>query len=177
MSTSPKSISLKCQSCGAGLSITAEMERFACGYCGTEQIVQRNGGTVFLRILHEEISQVRVGTDKTAAELAIKRITGELAEIERQLKVAQEQFDSAHPAVFVLVGLFFTGVYWFVKSRGWTSDAINVAFFVTLGILVLATFGATLDRPKAKERLEALQKQRDTFNEQIRKARLIVEGD
>ncbi len=54
------------------------MTRFACGYCGTEQIVERKGGTVILKGLSEAINRVQAGTDKTAAELALRRLTDEM---------------------------------------------------------------------------------------------------
>jgi hypothetical protein len=54
------------------------MTKFACGYCGAEQIVERRGGTVALKPIADAIARVQVGTDKTAAELALKRLPQEL---------------------------------------------------------------------------------------------------
>ncbi len=34
------SISLTCPSCGGKLQISNDIDRFACGYCGNEQIVK-----------------------------------------------------------------------------------------------------------------------------------------
>ena len=67
-------INLNCANCGAKLEIYDDMERFACGYCGTELIAQRRGGTVALRAVTEAIKKVQIGTDKTAAELALLRL-------------------------------------------------------------------------------------------------------
>jgi DNA-directed RNA polymerase subunit RPC12/RpoP len=74
-------INLSCTNCGAKLDVYEGMERFACGYCGTELIVQRRGGTVALRAVMEAVRKVRVGTDKTAAGLAIARYESELNEL------------------------------------------------------------------------------------------------
>lgn len=74
-------ISLRCASCGASLSIGPDMDQFACGYCGATQIVERSGGTVSLKIIEQAISRVQIGTDKTAAELALKRLDQELQQI------------------------------------------------------------------------------------------------
>lgn len=76
-------IPLKCASCGSNLEITAEMTSFACGYCGASQVVDRQGGTISLRLITDAISKVQVGTDKTAAELALKRLSGELNHAEQ----------------------------------------------------------------------------------------------
>lgn len=73
-----KTIPIKCAGCGGNLDITPEMENFSCGYCGTAQIVRRSGGTISLKIVGDAIKRVQAGTDKTAAELAIKRLSGEL---------------------------------------------------------------------------------------------------
>src|SRR5438046_5759347 len=71
-------VPLKCQSCGGKLDVYLDMERFACGYCGTEMVVQRRGGTVALKLVQEAVKKVQIGTDKTAAELAIVRCEREM---------------------------------------------------------------------------------------------------
>lgn len=78
LTTELKVIKLSCVSCGSSLDISQQMNRLACGYCGTQQIVERSGGTIHLRGVAEAISKVQVGTDKTAAELAINRLSKEL---------------------------------------------------------------------------------------------------
>lgn len=72
-------VALKCPNCGGRLEVTKEMSTFACGYCGASVTVQRRGGTVSLS-LEEAIARVQVGTDKTAAELAIRRLREEVQE-------------------------------------------------------------------------------------------------
>lgn len=71
-------ITLKCASCGSNLEINPETDVFACGYCGASQMVKRSGGTISLKLLTNSISKVQIGTDKTAAELAIVRLKEEL---------------------------------------------------------------------------------------------------
>jgi len=78
MSKPLRVLALNCVSCGSNLKITGDMEKFACGYCGTQQIVERRGGTVALKPLTDAISKVQAGTDKTAAELALRRLREEL---------------------------------------------------------------------------------------------------
>lgn len=34
---------LNCASCGANLDVYDDMQRFACGFCGIEMVVQRRG--------------------------------------------------------------------------------------------------------------------------------------
>jgi predicted RNA-binding Zn-ribbon protein involved in translation (DUF1610 family) len=85
-----KVIPLKCPSCGAKLEISADMDQFACGYCGTELFIQRKGGTVALKPLTDAINKVQVGTDKTAAELAIPRLQEDLKQLYAE-KAAYEQ--------------------------------------------------------------------------------------
>lgn len=85
------SLTLKCSNCGSNLEITSEMSTFACGYCGASQMVQRQGGTVSLKLLSESISKVQIGTDKTAAELAIKRLKEEIEEANLQFSAHEKK--------------------------------------------------------------------------------------
>jgi hypothetical protein len=79
-------ISLKCPNCGAGISVTPELDVFACGYCGAQQMVQRGGGIASLKLIGEAIARVQHGTDRTAAELAIRRLREELTTLEVEKK-------------------------------------------------------------------------------------------
>jgi len=79
MSEQLRIVSLNCTNCGGVLEIHGDMDRFACGYCGSAQIVERRGGTVALRLMVDAVARVQVGTDKTAAELAIVRLEREIA--------------------------------------------------------------------------------------------------
>lgn len=81
-------ISLTCPSCSGQLRITADIERFACVYCGTEHIVKRGGGMVSLAPVVQGLAKVQAGVDRTAAELAIQRLTGDVAELKRQRDLA-----------------------------------------------------------------------------------------
>jgi ribosomal protein S27AE len=89
----PHFINLNCANCGAKLDVHDDMERFACGYCGTEMIVQRRGGTVTLKALTAAISKVQIGTDKTAAELAIARHEKEMAQLLQSLDALKKRRD------------------------------------------------------------------------------------
>lgn len=86
-------VTLTCPNCSGRLEITDDIDRFACMYCGSEHIVRRGGGIVTLQPVVDElkkvstgISGVKVGVDRTASELAIQRLQGELAELDRRQK-------------------------------------------------------------------------------------------
>jgi hypothetical protein len=127
------SIPLKCPNCGANLEITPEMETFACGYCGASQMVTRSGGTVSLRLLTEGIAKVQAGTDKTAAELAIRRLREDYQSLENtynQLKSAQwsKEFAMRKPYTWGWLGLsFFCFIFLF---SGGFSAVISVLVWV-----------------------------------------------
>ena len=80
-------INLNCANCGAKVDVYDDLDRFACGYCGTESMVQRRG-TVALKAVTEAVKKVQIGTDKTAAELALVRLEKEL----RALKAEEQRF-------------------------------------------------------------------------------------
>lgn len=74
-------LSLSCANCSAPLEIDGDTERFTCAYCGSAQILERKGGTVSLKKVESAINAVQRGTDRTAAELAIPRLTRERDEV------------------------------------------------------------------------------------------------
>lgn len=73
-------LKLSCASCSAPLEIGGDLERFACSYCGAEQIVERSGGIVCLKKVETAIHAVQRSSDRTAAELALVRLDRELDE-------------------------------------------------------------------------------------------------
>lgn len=73
MQSQPTIVTLRCASCGASLNISPEMSQFAFGYCGTVLLVERQGGTIPLRIIEQAIGRVQIGTDRIAAEIAYER--------------------------------------------------------------------------------------------------------
>lgn len=75
---------MKCANCGAALQITNEISNFSCSYCGVQQMVVRSGGVVSLRLV-SAIAKVQKGTDRTAAELAIRRLKEEIAVVNGDL--------------------------------------------------------------------------------------------
>jgi len=82
MAAAPDIVTLLCPACGGKLQITNDLERFACMYCGSEHMVRRSGGLVSLAPMVQGLKQVAAGVDKTASELAIVRLRGEIAQLE-----------------------------------------------------------------------------------------------
>jgi hypothetical protein len=71
-------VSLTCRNCGGKLLVSNTIDRFACGYCDNEHIVKRGDGIIFLQPVIEGLQNVQSGVDKTASELAIKRLSKEI---------------------------------------------------------------------------------------------------
>ena len=92
-------IALSCQNCGAKLEISDDLEVFACKHCGMNYRVERAGGTVALTRLEEQLEAVSASANRQAAELALVRLKGELAEIEPKLAQAQSAIREARGQV------------------------------------------------------------------------------
>lgn len=173
---SDKFVPLSCKSCGAKLEVYSDMERFACGYCGTEMIVQRRGGTVALKGVTEAIQRVQVGTDKTAAELALVRLADEKKELEVKLGRLRadntKEFTLGCGGVLLCFGLL-SAVIALGRSEGLSAESgigVPVAAMVVIGGLML-TWGweQSNDEP-----IKAAEKALDTVNRQIAAQREIV---
>jgi len=78
----PDFITLTCPTCGGKLQITSDIERFACTHCGNEHLVRRGAGVVTLAPVVESMDGLRRATDRTASEMALRRIKDELAAME-----------------------------------------------------------------------------------------------
>lgn len=94
-------VTLSCPSCGGKLQITNDIERFACGYCGNEHIVKRGGGIVTLSPVVDGLKRIQQGTDKTASELAILRLSNEITEIEKNIEnlIANLALNDSEPLI------------------------------------------------------------------------------
>jgi len=77
-------ITLTCPTCGGRLTVADGVERLACVHCGNEYLVRRTGSTVYL-----EKTMVELGSslERNTAELAIPRLRGEIAELEKEIGV------------------------------------------------------------------------------------------
>ena len=84
-------ITLSCPSCGGKLQVTEDLNQFACAHCAAEHVVKRFGNTVSLAPVVDELKGVRAGVDKTASELALKRLPREIAELEQQYSALWKQ--------------------------------------------------------------------------------------
>ena len=140
-------IKMTCPSCGGNLEITQDIDRFACAHCGVEHIVKRAGGIVSLSPVVEGIKQVQVGTDKTAAELALKRLEKEIPELENMLLKIKEEIElkrgenSFYNRVMVplsmglLPGVLFGGMSFSCFSENFSGN-INELLASFLGFMV-----------------------------------------
>jgi ribosomal protein S27AE len=94
-----KAVALKCSSCGAGLNVPPDVDQFACGFCGSTQMVERGGGIIALEPVIDAIKQVQNKADKAAAELALRRLNEEWkAATERRenlIRHWQQHYDDA----------------------------------------------------------------------------------
>jgi len=93
-------ITLACPSCGSSLEITNDIDRFACLSCGNEHIVRRDGGIVSLSPVLDGLGEIKIGVDKTASELAIKRLKPEIASLNASLWLLIKNESTRKPGPF-----------------------------------------------------------------------------
>jgi hypothetical protein len=173
------SIPLKCANCGANLQITPEMETFACGYCGASQIVNRSGGTVSLRLLSEGIARVQAGTDKTAAELAIRRLTEEYAVLEdeyNRLNKARwsKEFAIRQPYMWGTIVLSFFCLL-FMVTGGWAAALAGIIWLAGVGAMLYFYFmQSSANRELYENAVLAISSQMEKVLDRINENKKIV---
>lgn len=95
-------VTLTCLSCGGKLQVTNDIERFACSYCGTEHVVRRSGGLVSLAPVIESLGKVQTGVDKTASELAIRRLREDIKGLKSKLeRIELQQGNKTASGIFI----------------------------------------------------------------------------
>ena len=121
-------ITLNCSNCGAKLDVYDDMERFACGKCGTVIEVQRRGGTVVLKSAAEASLQTQVRADSAAAGLDLLRLKEEaqLLSQQREAKLAQS---AARKTWGYLAGIALVVIGYFLVRFGF-------GFVMGLGVLL-----------------------------------------
>ena len=178
-------IKLNCQNCGSSLDISQDMENFACGYCGTSQMVERKGGIIQLKKVADAISKVQRGTDKTAAELALARLPKEINNLNHQKKMRQNQLTKEYSekrqlqsiAIVFIAGIALVTTLLIVRTTLsiiiTPDNATNISIFLSIGIACV--FGFSLDRYFYKSdsfRLKTISIEKNTelskYDEKIR---------
>lgn len=147
-------LAMKCPNCGAPLNIRPEIQTFACAYCGSSVQVHRGGGVVSLHLIKDVLEGVRQGTDRTAAELAIRRLSAEVELLEREKNQAAasredfccawkekpEQQQATRPrGPTVLMSGVLAAI--FVALLGWSA---KIPLAVVFPLALIALFGAMI---------------------------------
>lgn len=121
---------LSCPAWGAPLSVTGDLGDAVCDYCGSTLRLSRNSSGIIGVEIIKGLEKVRVGTDRTASELAMSRIRLELESL-----VAQRNALAARPVLpRVAIGFFACMlVYLFSAFQSDEADPWSVVFYLGPG--------------------------------------------
>jgi len=92
-------ITLTCPTCGGKLQITPDLDRFACSHCGNEHLVKRSEGVIALQPLTESLGGLRRATDRTASEMALRRLADELGALKESRAQAERRIEECRQAL------------------------------------------------------------------------------
>ena len=137
-------ISLICPSCGSKLQITNQIEQFYCASCGNAYVVNRSGGIISIAPIVNGIKKVQTGVDKTASELAIKRIKLEIQDLEKDLRSAKNE---KKQNINYGLNLGISGLVFFVLLLVLAGDegigCIGLSFLISIAGFAIAYFTYT----------------------------------
>ena len=143
-------IAMGCPNCGAGLEITSKLETFACAYCGSTIKVTRHGGTVSLTQLEQAINGIKTSTDRIAAELALKRLGGELGEVTSEILAAEFDLEKAPCDLMPLKSFDYSFPLKINGQRNWSATprhefgALTTWATIAIVIGILVSFAASV---------------------------------
>jgi hypothetical protein len=149
-------VTLSCPSCGGRLEISAEIDRFACGHCGNEHIVNRSGGIVSISPIVEEIKKVSSGVDATAAELAIIRIEKEIKELEGKKIIEGKMIN--YQDFFYGIGLLTLIIYITILLSTRFDFGTFIIFLLVIFIFFYAGWESKRNSVKVNEKTEQFNK-------------------
>jgi DNA-directed RNA polymerase subunit RPC12/RpoP len=170
-------IKLNCANCGAKLDVYDDMDRFACAYCGTEMVVQRRGGTVALKAVTEAIRKVQIGTDKTAAELALVRLDKEVKQL-RNAYANLEDTANARRMQATQVNIFVGGgacVFLVVGIGQRSTLALVVSLALVCGLVAFARSERKAKR-EFDDQFQEIRKEMNEVQQEIQRNLAIVDG-
>jgi DNA-directed RNA polymerase subunit RPC12/RpoP len=92
-------ITLTCPTCGGKLQIMPALDRFACAHCGNEHLVKRSEGVIALQPLTESLGDLRRATERTASEMAMRRLADELMDLREARAAAERRIEECQQAL------------------------------------------------------------------------------
>jgi hypothetical protein len=105
---------LNCLYCGAKLRITDNIVELTCRYCGTAQVVEREGGNVTLTFLFDKLDRFRKSAEKGGfvskiqnLQRDLEKIEGEIIDLERAALQKRDDLNSIALGVIMAVGISF----------------------------------------------------------------------
>jgi uncharacterized coiled-coil protein SlyX/DNA-directed RNA polymerase subunit RPC12/RpoP len=137
---SENAFKLQCPSCGANLTVKESIQVFACGYCGSSIKVKNADGVVTLQQIGKALTHVEHNTGKVAAELAIVRLSREIAQLEGDVESITSKMDqmeeSGRPPANFRPGRLRSAQIddWIVAAL--VGGAVAILIYIALEILI-----------------------------------------
>lgn len=114
-----KFITLNCKNCGGKIDVYEDMQRFNCGYCGTDMVVQRRGGAVLLEKLTEVVAKAHISVDRASTEIETVRLTHERDELLDKLTGMNNDFEKVIYVIGGALVLLLAPLYWYNVKWLW----------------------------------------------------------
>lgn len=151
-------LTLTCPSCGSKLKVTEQVHLLVCANCGNEYMVHRDGGAVYLGPIAQDVKQIRVGVDKTAAELAVARLTKEISAVNDELEDAKRQdythlIATSNDETLFFIGIIATGILTLVC----VATGQSAASLVFLSLLIPLVFFHSRAGKKRRTKIELVR--------------------
>lgn len=178
-------VTLSCPSCGGRLEVAQGVHTFACSYCGQQHKIIRQGGIITIEPIADVLGRVQEGVDKTASELAIKRLKEEIAELtvewDKSVKELEARMTELHRKRYELATTTLQAAAWIALPLdlvlfGYSILAIGTeeAILVAIVAFFVLTLGIAIVNPKKRinrKRIAQIEEQIQTTDSKLQETR------
>lgn len=124
-------VTLNCPTRGGKLHITDDIDRFTCLHCGNEHIIKRGEGIIALSPVMKVLNKVQLGVDRTASELAIRRLDKEVLELKEKIELISSK--TIDYILFLIgLGLVFGCIIFALTNSDFLGSLIFVCFIIII---------------------------------------------
>ncbi len=138
-------ITLTCPTCGTKFRLIDDVQLLVCTRCGNKHLVHRGGEATYMAPIAQDVRILHAGIDKTSANMAVTRLTHEVAILNDWLEDVAVHYDyewAECPTSIIVLALTGIALILSLPSIAWGlfngGDVLSPVLMGAIGVVCLA---------------------------------------